>query len=822
MSAVTIPDSLIKRLQALGPHFCMVYSEQQKHPDPKQDWKKRPVGYDWQNHLMFADDPELQEWLAKGGNYGVVGGYGLVIADADIPEIKQILKEQLPETFTVESPGSHGWHAYFLCGLEKPIRLRDKNGENVGDIQGPGKMVLGPNSVHPNGDVYRIVKDLPLAQVTAQQLRETLKDWTVPEKEIQKVEFAASQEKRDNVDLDILQVVPLSGLRKRGSEYFGPHPIHGSNTKQNFWVNPSKNCWHCFRHGSGGGPLLWLAVEQGIIDCSEAGSGALRGDLFKQVKKIAVDKSFITNDVGSSTTKTKKANSPRKNKKKEEDEKKSKEKFVPFIELMDGRLAEQAYDGMQVFFLVYNPKTSKVEKPYEIPLETITLKPIGNDEVYTGTVLLPSDVEEYESDAKLMEDIRSYLNRWHEAPNPLSRTLDVFYCFLSYIYDLIPQLPYRRYLAPWGKGKSAWLEALGWICYRGIVLAGSDTDKSVVRKMNNWRGTALIDEADFGDSSFYAFLVKILNIGYDHKTGFYHRSDDNDPHKTLSYCVYSAKLLATRQKYKDLALESRCLTTVGRQNVHAVPLFRMNKFLEEAQHLRNKLTLWRFRNYYRIKELASQLEDKGIASKVYNGAEGISSRVKQVILPLWLIAGDTMKQTLTELAQTIDNHLKIEDPEYLLELQARDAVKKISDLLEDDNDESVNIRNLVNILYEGSRAFYEIPLSTISRTILAERGMKEDEITVSDVTSISKSLKGVFETNLGFTMRIGKKRRRVIIIPADWVKVDSTKHRNLFDFEAGDSHKDVHQDTYVHQSKKKNLVEKFFPDHGEQKERGPD
>jgi len=344
------------------------------------------------------------------------------------------------------------------------------------------------------------------------------------------------------------------------------------------------------------------------------------------------------------------------------------------------------------------------------------------------------------------------------------------------------------------------------------VLAGSDTDKSVVRKMNNWRGTALIDEADFGDSSFYAFLVKILNIGYDHKTGFYHRSDDNDPNKTLSYNVYGAKLLATRQKYKDLALESRCLTTVGRQNIHAIPLFRMDTFLEEAQHLRNKLTLWRFRNYNRIKKQAIQLEDKGIVNQVYNGAEGISSRVKQVILPLWLIAGDTMRKTLTELAHTIDNHLKIEDPEYLLELQAKDAVRKISDLLEDENDDSVNMRNIVNILYEGAKAFYEIPLSTISRTILANQGMKEDEITVSVVTSMSKSLKGVFETNLGFAMRIGKKRRRVIIIPADWAKVDSAKHKNLLDFEAGDSYKDVHHDTYVHQSER-NPVEKFFPEH---------
>ena len=45
---------------------------------------------------------------------------------------------------------------------------------------------------------------------------------------------------------------------------------------------------------------------------------------------------------------------------------------------------------------------------------------------------------------------------------------------------------------------------------------------------------ALITEADFGDSSFYAFIIRILNIGYNHKTGLYHRGDDNDPARISS------------------------------------------------------------------------------------------------------------------------------------------------------------------------------------------------------------------------------------------------------------------------------------------------
>ena len=93
---VEIPRSLIAKLKGLGPRFCMVYSELQKHPNPEEDWRKRPVGPNWRKNPMYADDPKLQEWLAKGGNYGVVGGSGLVIIDPDVQELQQAIKEKLP------------------------------------------------------------------------------------------------------------------------------------------------------------------------------------------------------------------------------------------------------------------------------------------------------------------------------------------------------------------------------------------------------------------------------------------------------------------------------------------------------------------------------------------------------------------------------------------------------------------------------------------------------------------------------------------------------------------------------------------------------
>lgn len=60
-----------------------------------------------------------------------------------------------------------------------------------------------------------------------------------------------------------------------GDDWTGPHPAHGpikSAPEQcsNFGIDPSKNAWHCFAHGIGGGPLHLIAVLEGILDCTEA------------------------------------------------------------------------------------------------------------------------------------------------------------------------------------------------------------------------------------------------------------------------------------------------------------------------------------------------------------------------------------------------------------------------------------------------------------------------------------------------------------------------------------------------------------------------
>ncbi|WP_292731210.1 hypothetical protein [Methanoculleus sp.] len=81
----------------------------------------------------------------------------------------------------------------------------------------------------------------------------------------------------DRLGLSITDVCTLTDGVRCGDEIRGSHPVHGSTTGQNFAINPHENTWYCFRCGTGGGPVEWIAVEEEIVDCSEVRPGCLQG-----------------------------------------------------------------------------------------------------------------------------------------------------------------------------------------------------------------------------------------------------------------------------------------------------------------------------------------------------------------------------------------------------------------------------------------------------------------------------------------------------------------------------------------------------------------
>lgn len=138
----------------------------------EKDWQNKPYSY-----------VEIQTWVDAGNNYGVQGGYGgLIIIDADTPEIDAIAKDKLPATLTVKTP-RNGHHYYFFCeGISKKIVLKKatykKEDDHYGEIIAKGSQVVGAGSIHPDTDTeYEIVNDAPIATVTKDDMFNALADY---------------------------------------------------------------------------------------------------------------------------------------------------------------------------------------------------------------------------------------------------------------------------------------------------------------------------------------------------------------------------------------------------------------------------------------------------------------------------------------------------------------------------------------------------------------------------------------------------------------------------------------------------------------------
>jgi hypothetical protein len=180
-------------------------------------------------------------------------------------------------------------------------------------------------------------------------------------------------------------------------------------------------------------------------------------------------------------------------------------------------------------------------------------------------------------------------------------TLGAYYVLFSWLYDCFNTVPYLRALGDAGTGKSRLIQVVGAMCYRPIYVSGAATVSPIFRILDRYRGTLVLDEADFGKSDEAADIVKILNTGYQRTQGTVLRSGDrNAGFEPEVFVVYGPKVIATRKKFQDWALESRCLTKEmgGPTTREDIPIdLPMTFWTEEAPAIRNLLLRYRLQHW---------------------------------------------------------------------------------------------------------------------------------------------------------------------------------------------------------------------------------
>src|SRR5581483_5088328 len=193
------------------------------------------------------------------------------------------------------------------------------------------------------------------------------------------------------------------------------------------------------------------------------------------------------------------------------------------------------------------------------------------------------------------------------------------------------ELPYLRVRGDPGSGKTRFLLTVGSLCYKPIFASGASTVSPLFRLLDTFRGTLIIDEGDFRVSDEKAEVVKILNNG--NARGFpvlRSQASDKGEFNPRAYQVFGPKIVATRGYFQDRALESRFITEEmgGRRLRNDIPINQPVDASDEAEHLRNQLLLFRFRN--RGKRVA----DEALVDR------SVEPRLNQVFVPLLSVIDD--------------------------------------------------------------------------------------------------------------------------------------------------------------------------------------
>lgn len=322
--------------------------------------------------------------------------------------------------------------------------------------------------------------------------------------------------------------------------------------------------------------------------------------------------------------------------------------------LSDGRIVELLYDPerSETALAVAEVNGDVTIVPALALEDGSRLEPYSahNNLIATGCLLLPSGVDAFTTKAALSAEVKAFLERYVDL-SPFYVDVAVHYVLLSWVYDAFNELPYLRFRGDYGTGKTRALLAIGSLCYKPFFASGASTVSPIFHVLDAFRGTLVLDEADFRFSDATAQLTKILNNG--NMAGLpVLRTMTNKLREfnPRAFRVFGPKLVAMRRDFSDAALESRFLTEeMGLRPLRAgVPIQLPTSLALEAAHLRNKLLAWRFHALAKVGvdpsrqalkveprlnqttlSLLSIMDDPELRSRVHAELEHAQSRLDQ-------------------------------------------------------------------------------------------------------------------------------------------------------------------------------------------------
>jgi len=353
--------------------------------------------------------------------------------------------------------------------------------------------------------------------------------------------------------------------------------------------------------------------------------------------------------------------------------------------LQDGSLIEMLYRPEENRTLFCVSKDGEIRYEANLLVNGQRLAPYSahNNLLTNEVVLFPSEPAEYGTEQELVEGIRTFIHRYVDI-SPLFEQIASYYVLFTWVYDAFNELPYLRLRGDTGSGKTRFLLTAGSLCYKPIFASGASTVSPLFRILDAMRGTLIIDEGDFRFSDEKAEIVKILNNG--NARGFpvlRSESVNGREFSPRAYTVFGPKLVSTRGFFQDRALESRCLTeeTGGRKLREDIPINLTATYKQEALELRNKLLMFRFRNFGKC-QIDPALVDRSI-----------EPRLAQIFVPLLSVIEDAdARNALRQMARDYHRDL-VADRGMDMEAQ---VLQIIHDTLEGSSDGRLPIKDIAS------------------------------------------------------------------------------------------------------------------------------
>lgn len=321
--------------------------------------------------------------------------------------------------------------------------------------------------------------------------------------------------------------------------------------------------------------------------------------------------------------------------------------------LPDGRIVELVYarDRNKTMLAVSDGVTHQLLDELEMGDGT-HLVPIAasNNLIKHDAIVFPERPESYGDVGALILEIEHYIDRYVVLDDWFRRCA-AYYVLFSWVYDAFEELPYLRVQAEWGSGKTRALIVIGSLCYRAFFASGASTVSPIFHTLDTFRGTLILDEADFRFSDQTAELTKILNNGNVRGFPVFRTAmtlkREFDPR---AFQVFGPKFIAMRKSFADEALESRFIT--GQMQAIRVrpdiPINLPKVQREEAQTLRNKLLQYRFDNRFRVSADESLVDPT------------LSPRMNQILVPLLSIVPDqAARNDIRQALITLENERAI-------------------------------------------------------------------------------------------------------------------------------------------------------------------